>query len=326
MRYHLLLTAIAATTMGTSTRTSELASLRYATEWINSPPLTEEGLRGKVVLVQFWTYSCINWIRTMPYVRAWAEKYRDKGLVVIGVHAPEFPFERELPNVRWGAEKFAVDYPVAVDNDFAIWRAFGNQYWPALYFVDGRGRLRHRHFGEGDHEQSERVIQELLAEAGAQGVRQELASVAPSAIEAAADWDNVKSPETYLGSARSENRVSSDARLKLNQWALEGDWTVQKQPAVLNKANGRITYRFQARDINLVMAPGARGEPVRFRVLIDGHPPGPAHGIDLDEEGNGAVGEPRMYQLIRQSGPIADRQFKIEFLDPGVEVFVFTFG
>ena len=322
----LILTAIAAATMSTPTRTSELASLRQATEWVNSPPLTEEGLRGKVVLVQFWTYSCINWIRTMPYVRAWAEKYRDKGLVVIGVHAPEFPFERELPNVRWGAEKFGVDYPVAVDNDFAIWRAFGNQYWPALYFVDGRGNVRHRHFGEGEYEQSERVIQELLAEAGARGVGKDLASPAPGGVEAAADWANLKSPETYLGSDRSENQVSSGERLRLNQWALGGDWTVQRQAAVLNKADGQIAFRFHARDLNLVMAPGARGKAVRFRILIDGQPPGPAHGIDVDEQGNGAVAEPRMYQLIRQPGRVADRQFEIRFLDPGVEVFVFTFG
>jgi thiol-disulfide isomerase/thioredoxin len=322
----LILIAIAATAMTTPTTTSELASLRQATEWVNSPPLTEEVLRGKVVLVQFWTYSCVNWVRTLPYVRIWAEKYRNKGLVVIGVHAPEFGFEKQLANVRWAAAKFRVEYPVAVDNDFAIWRAFGNQYWPALYILDGKGRVRHRHFGEGDYEESERIIQELLAEAGASGTEQDLTSVAPRGAETAADWDNVKSPETYLGTDRAENRVSAGARLKLNQWALEGDWTVQKQPAVLNKPNGRIAYRFHARDLNLVMAPRARGGPVRFRVLIDGNPPGPAHGIDVDEQGNGTVAEPRMYQLIRQSGPVADRRFEIEFLDPGVEVFVFTFG
>jgi thiol-disulfide isomerase/thioredoxin len=312
--------------MSTPTRTSELASLSYATEWINSPPLTAEGLQGKVVLVQFWTYSCINWIRTMPYVRAWTQKYRDKGLVVIGVHSPEFEFEKQLPNVRWGAKNYRVDHPVAVDNGFAIWRGFSNQYWPALYLIDGRGEVRYRHFGEGGYEESERMIQKLLAEAGASGVGKDLASVASAGVETQADWADVKSPETYLGSDRGENRVPSGARLKLNQWALEGDWTVQKQPAVLNKPHGRIAYRFHARDLNLVMAPGARGEPVRFRVLIDGHPPGPAHGIDVDGQGNGAVAEPRMYQVIRQSGPIADRQFEIEFLDSGVEVFVFTFG
>jgi thiol-disulfide isomerase/thioredoxin len=326
MRYHLLFAATAATAMSTPTKTSELESLRNATEWINSPPLTAEDLRGKVVLVQFWTYSCVNWIRTMPYLRAWARKYRDKGLVVIGVHAPEFGFEHELPNVRWGTKEFDVDYPVAVDNDFAIWRAFGNQYWPALYFVDGHGKVRHRHFGEGEYEQSERVIQELLAEAGARDVSPGLVSVVADGAEAAADWSNLKSPETYLGSARSENRVASSARLKLNQWIMGGDWKVGRQAAVLNEADGRIAFRFHARDLNLVMAPGARQKPVRFRVLIDGRPPGAAHGIDVDEQGNGAVGESRMYQLIRQAGPIADRQFEIEFLDPGVEVFVFTFG
>jgi thiol-disulfide isomerase/thioredoxin len=322
----LMLTAIVVTAMGTPTRTSELASLSYATEWINSPPLTAESLRGKVVLVQFWTYSCINWIRTVPYVRAWAQKYRDQGLVVIGVHAPEFEFERQLANARWGAENFEVDYPVAVDNDFAIWGAFSNQYWPALFLIDGRGRIRYRHFGEGEYEQSERVIQKLLVEAGAGGIGRNLVSVIPQGAEAPADWDNVKSPETYVGSERSENRVSPDTRLRLNQWALAGDWRVQKQAAVLEEANGRIVYRFHARDLNLVMGPGAQGKPVRFRVLIDGQPPGRAHGVDVDEQGNGTIAEPRMYQLIRQPGRVGDRQFEIQFLDPGVEAFVFTFG
>jgi thiol-disulfide isomerase/thioredoxin len=322
----LMLTAIVVTAMGTPTRTSELASLSYATEWINSPPLTAESLRGKVVLVQFWTYSCINWIRTVPYVRAWAQKYRDQGLVVIGVHAPEFEFERQLANARWGAENFEVEYPVAVDNDFAIWGAFTNQYWPALFLIDGRGRIRYRHFGEGEYEQSERMIQELLGEAGARDVGRSLVSVTPDAFEAPADWDNVKSPETYLGSERSENRVSVGARLRLNQWSLDGDWAVRRQAVVLNEPNGTIAYRFHARDLNLVMAPGAKGGPVRFRVLIDGQPPGPAHGVDVDEQGNGVVADPRMYQLIRQPGRIAERQFEIQFLDPDVEAFVFTFG
>jgi thiol-disulfide isomerase/thioredoxin len=322
----LLLASLLVTAMSTPTRTSELASLSYATEWINSPPLTAEGLQGKVVLVQFWTYSCINWIRTMPYVRAWAQKYRDKGLVVIGVHSPEFDFEKQLPNVRWGAKSYRVDYPIAVDNDFAIWRGFGNQYWPALYLIDGKGNVRHRQFGEGRYEESERAIQQLLAESGARGVGKELVSVAPAGVERQADWGDVKSPETYLGSDRGENRVSSSGRLRLNQWALGGDWTVQRQAAVLKEADGRITYRFHARDLNVVMAPGAGGKPVRFRVLIDGQPPGSAHGIDVDEQGNGSVAEPRMYQLVRQTGTIADRQFEIRFLDAGVEVFVFTFG
>ena len=322
----LTLTAIMVTAMGTPTRTSELASLSYATEWINSPPLSAEGLRGRVVLVQFWTYSCLYWIRTLPHVRAWAQKYRDKGLVVIGVHAPEFDFEKQLANARWAVENFRVDYPVAVDNDYAIWNAFGNQYWPALYLIDGRGRVRHRYFGEGDYHQSERMIQKLLAEAGTRGIGQELVSVVGRGVEAPADWANLNSPETYLGSERGENRVSSDARLRLNQWALAGDWRVGKQAAVLEEADGRIVYRFYARDLNLVMAPGAGGKPVRFRVLIDGQPPGPAHGVDVDEQGNGTIAEPRMYQLIRQPGPVTDRRFEIQFLDSGVEAFVFTFG
>src|SRR5262245_27908243 len=216
----IILTAVVATAMTTPTRTSELESLSHATEWINSPPLTAEGLRGKVVLVQFWTYSCVNWIRTLPYVRTWAAKYRDQGLVVIGVHSPEFGFEHRLANVRWATGTLRVDYPVAMDNDFAIWRGFGIQYWPALYLFDGKGRVRHRHFGEGDYEQTERVIQDLLAEAGARGVAEELVSVTTPGAEAPADWDNVKSPETYLGTARSENRVSPEARLRLNQWTL----------------------------------------------------------------------------------------------------------
>jgi thiol-disulfide isomerase/thioredoxin len=322
----LLLTFILVTAMATPTRTSELGSLSHATEWINSPPLTAEGLKGKVVVVQFWTYSCVNWLRTLPYARTWARKYRDAGLVVIGVHSPEFGFEHQVANVRWAAESFGVEYPIAVDNDFEIWRGFGNQYWPALYILDGRGRVRHRHFGEGEYEQSERVIQELLAEAGARGIGGDVASVAPDGVEAAADWGNLRSPETYLGSARGENRVSSGKRLGLNQWALGGDWTVQREAAVLNERNGRISYRFHARDLNLVMSPGAGGKSVRFRILIDGQAPGAAHGVDVDEQGNGTIAEPRMYQLIRQAEPIADRQFEIQFLDPGVEAFVFTFG
>jgi thiol-disulfide isomerase/thioredoxin len=322
----LLLTTILATAMTTSAKTNELAPLGLATEWVNSPPLTAQGLQGKVVLVQFWTYSCVNWIRTLPYVRAWERKYRDQGLVVIGVHSPEFGFEKQLPKVRWAAEMFRVDYPVSVDNEFAIWRGFGNQYWPALYLVDGKGRLRHTHFGEGKYEQTERVIQKLLEEGEARGVGQDLVAVEPRGAEAPANWADIKSPETYLGSARSENQVAPGTRLRLNQWSLEGDWTVQRQPAVLNRPDGRITYRFHARDLNLVMAPAADGKPVRFRVLIDGRVPGVAHGTDVDDQGNGRVVEARMYQLIRQPGRIADRQFEIQFLDPGVEVFVFTFG
>jgi thiol-disulfide isomerase/thioredoxin len=322
----LLLATFLATAMSAPTRTSELASLSSATEWINSPPLTAERLQGKVVLVQFWTYSCVNWLRTLPYIRAWEQKYRARGLVVIGVHAPEFGFEKQLTNVRWAAENLRVDYPIAMDNDFTIWRAFGNQYWPALYVVDGKGHIRYRHFGEGDYAHSEQILQQLLTELGASGIGQDVASVTPHGAEVAADWTNLQSPETYLGSDRSENQVTWGTRLRLNQWALEGDWTVQRQPAVLNQGEGRIAYRFHARDLNLVMTPGAAGKPVRFRVLIDGQPPGSAHGTDMDELGNGTVDAPRMYQLIRQPGPVADREFEIQFLGPGVEVLVFTFG
>jgi thiol-disulfide isomerase/thioredoxin len=317
----------------------DLPSLGGATLWLNSQPLTPASLRGKVVLVEFWTYTCINWLRQLPYVRAWAEKYKDKGLVVIGVHSPEFPFEKNVDNVRRAAKDMRVDYPIAVDSDHAIWRAFKNEYWPALYFVDARGHIRHRHFGEGEYEQSETIIQQLLMEAGNADVSHELVSVDAHGPEAAADWASLKSPENYVGHERTENFASpggaevdkrrvyaAPARLKLNEWALSGDWTVRKQATALNEANGRITYRFHARDLNLVMGPAARGASVRFRVLIDGHPPGAAHGADVDDQGNGTATEQRLYQLIRQPHPIADRQFDVEFLDPGVEAFAFTFG
>jgi thiol-disulfide isomerase/thioredoxin len=317
----------------------ELPSLGSATEWLNSPPLTASGLRGKVVLVDVWTYTCINWLRTLPYVRAWAEKYKNQGLVVIGVHAPEFAFEKNIDNVRRAAKEMKVNYPIAIDNDFAIWRALKNEYWPALYFVDARGKIRHHQFGEGEYEQSERIIQQLLAEAGTGGIGHELVSVDARGAEAAADWGSLKSPENYVGYERTENFASPGgavldkrrvyavpARLRLNQWALSGDWTVQKQATVLNKVNGRIAYRFHARDLHLVMGPAVPGTSVRFRVLIDGQPPGAAHGIDVDDQGNGRVTEQRLYQLIRQPKPIADRLFEIEFLDSGVEAFAFTFG
>ena len=317
----------------------ELPSLGGATEWLNSPPLTAAGLRGKVVLIDVWTYSCINWIRSLPYVRAWAEKYKNQGLVVIGVHTPEFAFEKNVDNVRRAAKDMKVNYPIAIDNNYSIWRALKNEYWPALYFVDAQGRIRHHHFGEGEYEQSERVIQQLLAEAGRDGIGRELVSVDVRGVEAAADWGSLRSPENYVGYERTENFASrggavSDkrrtyavpAQLGLNHWALSGDWTMKKQAAVLNKASGRIAYRFHARDLHLVMGPAARGTSVRFRVLIDGKPPGAAHGIDVDDQGNGKVTEQRLYQLIRQPKPIADRQFEIEFLDAGVEAFAFTFG
>ncbi len=319
--------------------TGELRSLGRATEWLNSPPLTEAGLRGKVVLVEFLTYTCINWLRTLPFVRAWAEKYKDQGLVVIGVHAPEFPFEKNLDNVRRAAQRLRVGFPVAVDNGHEIWRAFANNYWPALYFIDAKGQVRHQHFGEGGYEQSERMIQKLLAEAGNQGVGTGLVSVDGKGVEAAADWRNLSSQENYLGAGRTEGFASpwsvaldqrhvyaAPARLELNQWALAGEWTVGRGAIASAKANGRIVYRFHARDLHLVMGPAARGATVRFRVLIDGKAPGPAHGEDVDEQGYGTVTEQRMYQLIRQPKPIADRLFEIEFLDTGAEAFAFTFG
>ncbi|MBW8765291.1 MAG: thioredoxin family protein [Geodermatophilales bacterium] len=317
----------------------ELPSLAGATEWLNSEPLTPAGLRGKVVAVDFWTYTCINWLRTLPYIRAWAERYREHGLVVIGVHTPEFSFEHDVDNVRRAVEDMGVRYPVAVDNDYAIWRAFGNRYWPALYLVDAQGRIRHHRFGEGDEERSELVIQELLAEAGYGDVDQEPVSVHAAGAEAAADWDHLGSPENYLGYERTDNFASpggavpnvprvyaQPSRLGLNDWALAGDWTIQGEAAVLNRGGGRIACRFHARDLHLVMGPTARGTSVRFRVLLDGQPPGVAHGTDVDDAGNGTVDDQRLYQLIRQPGPPADREFEIEFLDPGVQALAFTFG
>jgi thiol-disulfide isomerase/thioredoxin len=314
-------------------------TLDGATQWLNSPPLTPAGLRGKVVLVDFWTYSCINWQRTAPYVRAWAEKYKDKGLVVIGAHTPEFEFEKNLDNVRHFTKEMKIDYPVAIDSNYGVWSAFSNHYWPALYFIDAKGNLRHHVFGEGEYEESERLIQQLLTEAGARDIGHDLVSVDARGSEAAADWKSLGSPETYLGYDRAENFASPGgalpgrkeaysipARLGLNQWSLSGSWTVGKQGAVLNEPNGKIAYRFHARDLHLVMGPATPGSSVRFRVLIDGKPPGAAHGTDVDDQGNGTVNEQRLYQLIRQQKPIADRQFEIEFLDPGAEAFVFTFG
>jgi thiol-disulfide isomerase/thioredoxin len=314
----------------------DLPSLDGAIEWLNSAPLTDSSLRGKVVLVDFWTYTCINWRRTLPYVRAWSLKYKDRGLVVIGVHTPEFEFEKQVGNVRQATREMRIDYPVAIDSNYAIWRAFKNEYWPALYFIDAQGRIRHHQFGEGEYAQSELVIQELLAEAGASG---DLVSVSAGGFEAAADWPNLKSPETYVGYERTQNFASpggphlaeprmyaAPAQLSLNHWALVGDWTMRKDAIVLDKAHGRIAYLFHARDLQLIMGPGAPATSVRFRVYIDGQPPGVAHGIDTDEQGNGTVSEQRMYQLIRQPEPIADRQFEIEFLDPGVEAYDFSFG
>src|SRR3954451_1566016 len=282
-----------------------MPSLDRATGWLNSPPLTAVDLRGHVVLINFWTYTCINWLRTLPYVRAWAEKYSDHGLVVIGVHTPEFDVEHDLDNVRRGAKDLRVTYPVAIDSNYGIWNAFGNRYWPAFYFVDAQGQIRHHHFGEGEYEQCEMILQQLLAEAGRGGIDQNLVSVDATGVEAAADWASLWSPENYLGYKRTENFASTNGavldtpqvyaaptRLRLNHWALAGDWTVKPQSIVLNEAEGRIVYRFDARDLHLLMGPAGSGTPVRFRVRIDGQPPGAAYGTDVDEQGNGTVTEP----------------------------------
>ena len=317
----------------------ELASLAGATGWLNTEPLTRESLRGRPVLVEFWTFTCINWIRTLPYVRSWYEKYREDGLVVLGVHTPEFEVERDIEGVRRAAAAMGIEYPVALDSDYAIWRAFGNQCWPALYFADAVGQLRHHRFGEGEYEYSELVLQLLLRGAGASNVSGGLAAVRARGVEAPADWDELRSPETYIGYDRLENFASAGPAfwdqpqvyalphtLQLNQWALVGDWTIGRQAAVLNASGGRIAHRFHARDLHLVMAPPPNDQPVRFSVRLGGEPPGAACGIDTDERGEGTVTEPRLYQLIRQPGAVTDQTFEIAFLDHGVHAYVFTFG
>jgi hypothetical protein len=322
-----------------SSADDRMPSLAGATAWINSGPLTPDGLRGKVVLVQFLTYSCINWLRTLPYIRAWAERYADPGLVVLGVHTPEFPFEHDLDNVRRALRELKFDLPIAVDNDYAVWRAFANAYWPALYFVDARGRVRHQHFGEGEYESSERVLLRLLTEAGAERLPRDTATAQGHGVEAAADWQTLRSPEAYIGSDRADALASpggaapgrrriyaAPARLRRNEWALSGDWTVGRHAAVLNEAGGRLVHRFHARDLHLVMGAATQGRPARFRVRLDGHEPGPSRGLDVDEHGDGVVSDPRLYQLVRQVQPVADRTFEIEFVDGGAEAFSFTFG
>jgi cytochrome c biogenesis protein CcdA/thiol-disulfide isomerase/thioredoxin len=319
---------------------SILSSLSGATAWINSPPLTADQLRGKVVLVDFWTYSCINCLRTLPYIKAWAEKYKDSGLVVIGVHTPEFPFEKDLANVQKAVHDLGATYPVALDNGYAIWTAFHNQYWPAHYFIDVHGNLRHEHFGEGEYDQSERWIQELLKErTGEQPLPEGIVSIHAQGAEAAPDMGEVQSPETYIGYARAQHfaspggfsqdaakQYSLPAQFALNQWGLSGKWIDQGQTAILASSQGKIAFRFHARDLHLVLGPTAEGEPVRFRVTIDGQIPGENHGVDIDSQGNGVVTEHRLYQLIRQKGEVQDRLFEIEFLSPGVQAFAFTFG
>jgi thiol-disulfide isomerase/thioredoxin len=314
-------------------------SLAGATAWLNSRPLTPAELRGKVVLVQFWTYSCINWRRTMPSVRAWYEAYGKHGLVVIGVHTPEFAFEHDLANVRAASKELQVGYPVAVDSDYAVWRAFDNQYWPALYFIDAHGRVRHHHFGEGDEARSETVIRQLLAEAGQTGLPAGPAPVVARGAEVAADWTDLRSSETYAGYERATNFASpggfvpdephgyvAPARLKLDDWALSGNWTAGRQATRVNAPGGRIAYRFHARDMHLVMGAANGSRSIRFRVTLDGRAPGAAHGADVDERGYGSVGEHRLYQVIRQSRPIGDRTVEIDFLEPGTEIYSFTFG
>lgn len=313
-------------------------SLAGATEWLNSPPLTTESLRGKVVLVDFWTYSCINCIRTLPYVRGWADKYRDHGLVIIGVHAPEFAFEKNPDNVARAVKDLGVDYPVALDNNYAIWKGFDNQYWPAHYFIDAQGRIRSHHFGEGNYHESEDVIRQLLTAAGQKNLPGGYVNDARQGVEAAASDDPTRSPETYVGYARARNfaggKVAHDDAwdyhapgvLGTNQWALDGRWTVHGENAQLDRAGGSIAYRFRGRDLHLVLGPGSDGKPVRFRVTIDGKPPGADHGMDTDADGNGTIDSQRLYQLVRQASGSGKRLFEITFLDPGVQAYAFTFG
>jgi thiol-disulfide isomerase/thioredoxin len=309
-----------------------MPSLGGATEWLNSAPLGSAELRGHVVLVDFWTLTCINWLRTAPYVRAWSHAYRNDGLVVIGVHTPEFSFEHEIDRVRQATTERGIDYPVAVDNDYAIWSAFDNHYWPALYFVDADGIIRDHHFGEGRYEQSERVIQRLL------GVERELVSVEGLGVEAEADWDHLRTPETYLGYGRSEHFASPGGvafderrtyelpeRVRFGHWALAGEWTIGRENVVLDQAGGSIAYRFHARDAHLVLSPGARG-PIPFRVLLDGEPPGLSYGVDVAEDGHGLLRGGRLYQLVREHDAIRERTLEITFLEPGAEAYVFTFG
>jgi thiol-disulfide isomerase/thioredoxin len=309
-----------------------MPSLGGATGWLNSEPLGPAELRGHVVLVNFWTFTCINWLRQEPYVRAWSQAYRNDGLLVIGVHTPEFSFEHEIDRVRQATREQAIDYPVAVDNEYEIWSAFDNHYWPALYFVDADGSIRDQHFGEGRYEQSERVIQRLL------GVEREPVSVEGLGVEAEADWDHLRTPETYLGYGRSEHFASPDGaafderrayelpeRLPLDHWALAGEWTIGREKVVLDQAGGSIAYRFHARDAHLVLSPGAR-EPIPFRVVLDGEAPGASHGVDVAEDGNGLLRDGRLYQLVRENDAVRDRTLEITFLEPGAEAYAFTFG
>jgi cytochrome c biogenesis protein CcdA/thiol-disulfide isomerase/thioredoxin len=315
-----------------------MPELNGAVAWLNSPPLTRASLRGKVVVVDFWTYSCINCLRSLPYIEAWAQKYKDHGLVVLGVHSPEFAFEKDVANVKNALATLGITYPVAVDSNLAIWQAFNNEYWPAHYFVDAQGRIRAHHFGEGDYDKSERVIQTLLKEAGYKNVPGGIVNPDAKGAFAAADENDMDSPETYLGYGRGSNFASGPAYpekvtnyqtpypLRPNQWGLTGRWTIGEQKDVLAQAGGKITFRFHARDLHLVLGPASGGKPVRFKVTLDGQPPGDNHGVDIDAGGNGTVTSQRLYQLIRQRDGVADHTFSIQFLDPGVEAYSFTFG
>ena len=324
---------------GASKTEGPLPPLTGATGWLNSAPLTPASLRGKVVVVDFWAYSCINCLRAMPYVNAWYRHYKDSGLVVLGVHSPEFAFEKDIDNVRAAVKKFDIQYPVALDNEMTIWKAFNNKFWPAHYFVDAKGQIRGHHFGEGKYAKSEREIRRLLTEAGAKNLPDPLDDAAGEGVGAPADTANVASPETYVGYARAENFVSPGAfardakktyavpaALTLNQWALGGPWQVAQEHARLDGAPGRIAFRFKARDLHLVLGPAAAGKPVRFRVTLGGAPPKMDAGMDVDANGNGVVREHRLYQLIREKGPVSEQEFVIEFLDPGVDAYSFTFG
>jgi thiol-disulfide isomerase/thioredoxin len=315
-----------------------LPSFDGATGWLNSEPLTPEGLRGRVALVDFWTYTCVNWLRTLPYIRAWAAKYADLGLTIIGVHTPEFGFEHDLENVRAQARDLGVEFPIAVDNDYGVWTAFANHYWPAVYIGDPEGRIRYHHFGEGEYAMTEMVIQQLLTDAGADGFDRDLVLVDPRGLEVAADWQTLHSSETYVGYGQAAGFASADVArfdepheyalpaLSLNQWGLSGTWAVTRHAGVARAPSARIAFRFQARDLNLVMGPVERGASIPFRILLDGGPPGAAASVDANPDGSGNLRDQRTYQLIRQSGPIADRLFEIEFLDAGAEVYCFTFG
>ncbi|HEY3096018.1 MAG TPA: redoxin family protein [Acidimicrobiia bacterium] len=316
-----------------------LPAFEGATKWLNSDPLTPEGLRGRVVLVDFWTYTCVNWLRTLPYLRAWAAKYRDDGLTVIGVHTPEFGFEQNIDNVVAQSRSLGVEYPIAIDSDYAVWSAFANHFWPAVYIADEQGRIRFHHFGESEYPMTEMVIQQLLRDAGADGIDQDLVTVEPRGLEVAAEWQTLQSPETYVGYRQSTGFAQKGVArfdeplvytppgpLPLNEWGLSGNWTVAGHAAVLNERRGRIAFQFHARDLNLVMGPPSDGASIPFRVFLDGQLAKDAHGSDVDPDGSGMASNQHTYQLVRQPGAIADRLFEVEFLDAGIEAYCFTFG